>query len=97
MLVFVVPEFVGEEGKPETFHHVLRTDVVLAGVAENLGHAALVEAVRLALDGPDADAYERLRTHLMTVANATASDVCRRGCLLAKGTAELSEHDPAVA
>src|ERR1700738_1760478 len=58
---------------------------------------ALVEAVRRALDGPDADAYERLRAHVLAVANATASDVCRRGCLLAKGTAELSEHDPAVA
>jgi TetR/AcrR family transcriptional regulator, transcriptional repressor for nem operon len=34
---------------------------------------------------------------VLAVANATASDVCRRGCLLAKGTAELSEHDPAVA
>ncbi|HET6186587.1 MAG TPA: TetR family transcriptional regulator C-terminal domain-containing protein [Trebonia sp.] len=58
---------------------------------------ALVEAVRRALDGPDAVAYERLRAHVLAVANATASDVCRRGCLLAKGTAELSEHDPAVA
>jgi TetR/AcrR family transcriptional regulator, transcriptional repressor for nem operon len=58
---------------------------------------ALVEAVRRALDGPDADAYQRLRAHVLAVANATASDVCRRGCLLAKGTAELSEHDPAVA
>jgi TetR/AcrR family transcriptional regulator, transcriptional repressor for nem operon len=57
----------------------------------------LVEAVRRALDGPDADACERLRAHVLAVANATASDVCRRGCLLAKGTAELSEHDPAVA
>jgi hypothetical protein len=31
------------------------------------------------------------------VANATGSDVSRRGCLLAKGTAELSGQDPAVA
>jgi TetR/AcrR family transcriptional regulator, transcriptional repressor for nem operon len=58
--------------------------------------AGLVEAVRRALDGPDAGAYERLRAHVLAVANATASDVCLRGCLLAKGTAELSEHDPAV-
>jgi AcrR family transcriptional regulator len=57
----------------------------------------LVEAVRRALEGPDTDAYERLRAHLLAVANATASDVHRRGCLLAKGTAELAEHDPAVA
>jgi len=59
--------------------------------------AGLIEAVRRALDGPDASAHERLREHVMKVADATASDVCLRGCLLAKGTAELSEQDPAVA
>jgi TetR/AcrR family transcriptional regulator, transcriptional repressor for nem operon len=59
--------------------------------------AGLVEAVRRALDGPDAGACERLRAHVLKVAEATASDVCLRGCLLAKGTAELSEQDPAVA
>ena len=59
--------------------------------------AGLVEAVRRALDGPDADAYERLRAHVLEVAGATASDVCLRGCLLAKGAAELSGQDPAVA
>jgi hypothetical protein len=31
------------------------------------------------------------------VANATASDAFPRGCLLAKGTADLSKHDPTVA
>jgi TetR/AcrR family transcriptional repressor of nem operon len=59
--------------------------------------AGLVEAVRRALDGPDAGALERLRAHVTAVAKATASDVCLRGCLLAKGAAELSEQDPAVA
>jgi hypothetical protein len=53
--------------------------------------------VRRALDGPDAHAHQRLRAHVPAMADATASDVCLRGCLLAKGTAELSEHDPAVA
>ncbi|MEU0968250.1 TetR/AcrR family transcriptional regulator [Streptomyces sp. NPDC005917] len=57
----------------------------------------LIEAVRRALDGPDDTAYERLRAHIHAVANATASDACLRGCLLAKGTAELSGLDPAVA
>jgi AcrR family transcriptional regulator len=57
----------------------------------------LVEAVRRALEGPDDRAYERLCAHVVAVANATASDVCLRGCLLAKGTAELSGQDPAVA
>jgi AcrR family transcriptional regulator len=59
--------------------------------------AELIGAVRRALDGPDDRAYERLRAHVLAVANATASDVCQRGCLLAKGTAELSGQDPAVA
>jgi AcrR family transcriptional regulator len=59
--------------------------------------AELIEAVRRALDGPDDRACERLRAHVLAVANATASDVCHRGCLLAKGTAELSGQDPAVA
>ncbi|NEA32146.1 TetR/AcrR family transcriptional regulator [Streptomyces sp. SID13031] len=59
--------------------------------------AELVAAVRRALDGPDAVAYERLSAHVLKVAEATASDVCLRGCLLAKGTAELSEQDQAVA
>jgi AcrR family transcriptional regulator len=59
--------------------------------------AGLIEAVRRGLDGPDDRAYERLRAHVLTVANATAADVCLRGCLLAKGTAELSGQDPAVA
>ena len=59
--------------------------------------AGVIEAVRRGLDGPDETAFERLRAHLQTVANATASDVTLRGCLLAKGTAELSGQDPAVA
>jgi AcrR family transcriptional regulator len=59
--------------------------------------AGLVEAVRQALDGPDTGAYDRLCAHVRKLANATASDACLRGCLLAKGTAELSQQDPAVA
>ncbi|MCU1685745.1 MAG: TetR family transcriptional regulator [Amycolatopsis sp.] len=57
---------------------------------------AITEAVRRALDGPDAGAYERLRAHVLAVADATAADARLRGCLLAKGTAELSSQDPAV-
>jgi AcrR family transcriptional regulator len=33
--------------------------------------AAVTEAVRQALDGPDAGAYERLRVHVLAVADAT--------------------------
>lgn len=58
---------------------------------------AVTEAVRQALDGPDAGAYGRLRAHVLAVADATASDLCLRGCLLAKATAERAAQDPAVA
>src|SRR5258707_14830700 len=52
--------------------------------------AGLTEAVRRALDGPDTGAHERLRAHVLAVANATPPDVCPRGCLLAQGPAELA-------
>jgi AcrR family transcriptional regulator len=58
---------------------------------------AVTEAVRRALAGPDDGAFRRLRAHVLAVADATASDACLRGCLLAKGTAELAAQDPAVA
>jgi AcrR family transcriptional regulator len=56
-----------------------------------------VNAVRAALKGPDAGAYSRLRAYLLAVARSTGDDTDRRGCLLAKGTAELAGSDPAVA
>jgi TetR/AcrR family transcriptional repressor of nem operon len=59
--------------------------------------ADLVDSVRQALEGPDASAYQRLRAHVLAVARATGNDIARRGCLVAKGTAELSADDPAVA
>src|ERR1700730_9634469 len=54
---------------------------------------AIVNAVGRDLDGPDDQAFERLCAHIRAVASKTAADTIRRGCLLAKGTAELSEHD----
>ncbi|HEY6787966.1 MAG TPA: TetR/AcrR family transcriptional regulator [Trebonia sp.] len=59
--------------------------------------AAVTAAVRGALEGPDDGAYERLQAHVLAVAQATAADTCLRGCLLAKGTAELAAADPAIA
>lgn len=56
-----------------------------------------VNAVRAALDGPDSGAYGRLAAHVRAVARSTGNDIERRGCLLAKGTAELAGNDPAVA
>jgi AcrR family transcriptional regulator len=57
----------------------------------------VVNAVDRALAGPDEHAFERLCAHVRAVAAKTAADAARRGCLLAKGTAELSEHDAEVA
>ncbi|RKH66669.1 TetR/AcrR family transcriptional regulator [Corallococcus llansteffanensis] len=48
-----------------------------------------VESVRQALEGPDAGALERLRRYLLGAATASAGP-SRRGCLVARGTAELS-------
>jgi TetR/AcrR family transcriptional regulator, transcriptional repressor for nem operon len=56
----------------------------------------IVDAVGRYLDGPDEEAFERLCAHIRAVAANTAADTAHRGCLLAKGTAELSEHDPDV-
>lgn len=47
--------------------------------------------------GPDAEALARLSAYVHLMAENTASDTERRGCLLAKGVAELAQHDPAVA
>jgi AcrR family transcriptional regulator len=57
----------------------------------------VTEAVRRALEGPDDEAFRRLRAHVLAVADATASDASLRGCLLAKGTAELAAQDPVIA
>jgi TetR/AcrR family transcriptional repressor of nem operon len=56
-----------------------------------------VEAVRESLTGPESEAYERIRRHVMGVVAGTVDDTDHLGCLLAKGTAELAGQDPAVA
>jgi AcrR family transcriptional regulator len=56
-----------------------------------------VEDARRALEGPDASAAARLRDYAKAAARAIAADRKRRGCLLAKGTAELAGRDEAVA
>ncbi|WP_028937985.1 TetR/AcrR family transcriptional regulator [Pseudonocardia spinosispora] len=55
-----------------------------------------VGEIRRRLSGPG-DAYERLATHVREVAAAVASDMERRGCMMAKSTAELAATDPEVA
>ena len=55
------------------------------------------EATRRLLEGPDETAYQRLRDHVIAIAEDTAADIDRRGCLIAKSTAECAEHDEAIA
>lgn len=47
--------------------------------------------------GPDAEAMARLSTYVHLMAENSARDTERRGCLLAKGAAELAQNDPTVA
>jgi len=55
------------------------------------------EGTRRGLEGPDETAYQRLRAHVIAIAEDTAADTDRRGCLIAKSTAECAEHDEAIA
>lgn len=73
-------------GKQELFHRVF--DEYCNSV---------VDATAQQLRGDDKDAYARLSAHVHAVAAATAADTAQRGCLLAKGVAELAEHDKTVA
>ncbi|MFD9076994.1 TetR/AcrR family transcriptional regulator [Streptomyces lasiicapitis] len=59
---------------------------------------AVVEVAEARLaGGPDAEALARLSGYVHLMAENTASDTTRRGCLLAKGAAELAQQDPTVA
>lgn len=56
----------------------------------------VVAVARADLSGPG-PAYPRLLAHVRAIARATAADCKQVGCLLAKGSAELSGTDPEVA
>ncbi|GIG39348.1 TetR family transcriptional regulator [Cellulomonas phragmiteti] len=58
--------------------------------------ARIADEVASDLSGPDDEAYDRLRAHIRAAAAGIAADRLHRGCLLAKGVAELSEHEPDV-
>jgi TetR/AcrR family transcriptional repressor of nem operon len=58
---------------------------------------AIVQRAERNLTGPDEQAFTRLSAYVQLVAADTAADINHRGCLLAKGTAELAQHDPTVA
>lgn len=55
-----------------------------------------ISATEEQLRGPDEEALERLSAFFQQHA-ITCSEPSRRGCLLAKGAAELAEHDDKVA
>ena len=57
---------------------------------------SVTHSVDRLLGGDDAHAFERLATFLLDHATASA-EPSHRGCLLAKGTAELAGQDEAVA
>ena len=59
--------------------------------------AAAVARTQEALEGPDAGAYKRLRAYVRASATVTVGKEGRRGCMLAKGTAEIADQDPEVA
>ncbi|WP_149205434.1 TetR/AcrR family transcriptional regulator [Actinotalea subterranea] len=58
--------------------------------------ARIADDVASNLSGPDDEAFGRLCAHIRAAAAGVAADQRHRGCLLAKGAAELSEHDPDV-
>ena len=57
--------------------------------------ASIVSGAAHHLSGGDEHALERLAAYFRAVAIGSGGP-SRRGCLLAKGTAERAEHDPAV-
>ncbi|MFB7333780.1 TetR/AcrR family transcriptional regulator [Streptomyces adustus] len=73
-------------GKQELFHRVFDEYC-----------RAIVDTTAQQLRGDDKNAYARLSAYVHAVAAATAADTAQRGCLLAKGAAELTEHDEKVA
>ncbi|MFC6094320.1 TetR/AcrR family transcriptional regulator [Saccharothrix lopnurensis] len=72
-------------GKRQLFHRVFddHCDAAISSANRRLG-------------GDDAQAFERLTAYFLDHATACA-EPGHRGCLLAKGTAELAEHDEVVA
>ena len=59
--------------------------------------AEQLDNIRKQLRDPNCTALERLTRHVRSYARAIAADNGRRGCLMAKGAAELGAVDPDVA
>jgi AcrR family transcriptional regulator len=58
--------------------------------------AVSIENTRVELTA-DVPAYQRLVDYLHSAAESVIADASQRGCMLAKGTAELAGDDPAIA
>jgi AcrR family transcriptional regulator len=58
--------------------------------------ASSLDGVRAQLRDPAHSAYDRLARHLRAQVKAIAADTERRGCMMAKGAAELAGIDDAV-
>jgi TetR/AcrR family transcriptional regulator, transcriptional repressor for nem operon len=58
--------------------------------------ASSLDGVRAQLRDPAYSAYDRLARHLRAQVKAIAADTDRRGCMMAKGAAELAGIDDAV-
>jgi TetR/AcrR family transcriptional regulator, transcriptional repressor for nem operon len=55
-----------------------------------------LDDIRASLRDPAFSAYDRLARHLRAQAKVLAADKSRRGCMMAKGAAELAATDDAV-
>jgi AcrR family transcriptional regulator len=57
---------------------------------------SVTEQTQQMLDGPPETAMDRIAAYVRGVAAQTGRDTARRGCLMAKGVAELSDSDPQI-
>lgn len=57
---------------------------------------AAIDGVVAQLTQPDVSAYDRLAAHVRAMAAEVAADTERRGCLMARSSAELGASDPDV-
>jgi AcrR family transcriptional regulator len=58
--------------------------------------ATYLGVVRAQLRDPARSAYDRLTRHLRAQVKALTADTARRGCMMARGAAELADSDEAV-
>jgi AcrR family transcriptional regulator len=59
--------------------------------------ATAIDGARRKLEGPDSEAFQRLRDYVLGDADTVIADEIHRGCLIAKAAAECAEHDQEIA